>query len=82
MFFKGPVALARDARLGDGNIFERLGEIDPNDIGTLEEIDAPPGIRMAYRLTMRNGKKITLCDFASAGNTWAMDSGFGAWQLL
>lgn len=82
MFFKGPVALSRDARLGDGDIFERLGKIDPGDIGTLEQLDPPPGIRLAYVLALKGSKKIRLCDFASAGNTWAMDSKFGAWQLL
>ncbi len=82
LFFKGPVALARDARLGDADIFERLGQVDPLDIGELWEMDAPSGIRWAYELTCKNGKRIKLCDFASAGNTWNMDSKFATWQLL
>lgn len=82
MFFKGPMALSRDARLGDGDIFERLGEFDPENVGELRRISAPEGIGRSYELTFKGGKRIRLCDFASAGNTWSMESKFNTWQLI
>jgi len=83
IFFRGPLALSRDIRFGDGDIFEPLQlNTDDNDIGVLVSIAAPDGIQKAYELTMSNGKIIKLCDFASAGNTWDSTSKFSAWQMV
>jgi uncharacterized protein len=80
MLFRGPVALARDIRLGDPDIFDRA-PLDPKDLEGLQlsERKAPEGIRRAYDLILQNGEKMRVCDFASAGNTWDDRSLFHAW---
>ena len=69
---RGPVALARDARLG-GSIDEAValgaGEVKP--------VAAPQGIEMAFAA---DAGKLALCDFASAGNTWDARSRYRIWM--
>ena len=69
---RGPVALARDVRLG-GSIDEAValgaGEVKP--------VAAPQGIEMAFAA---DGGKVALCDFASAGNTWDARSQYRTWM--
>lgn len=85
--FRGPVALARDIRLGDaGNIHESVGLIaDEDQRIELTPAPAPENIRIAYTTRLRHprmtqGDRITLCDFASAGNTWNREtSDFRLW---
>ena len=67
---RGPLALARDLRLG-GNID------DPVSLGTgaLEPIAPPSGVAMAF--STPGG--VRLCDYASAGNTWDARSRYRTW---
>jgi len=69
---RGPVALVRDVRLG-GNIDEPVS-LAADD---LKPVAAPPGIEMAFAA---DGGKVTLCDFASAGNTWDARSRYRTWM--
>lgn len=82
VLLKGPIVLARDARLGDVDPlahFPRLSAPLPSGFGI--EIPSPDGIRRAYRLRLSETNSITVCDFASAGNTWDARSRFAAWFL-
>ena len=69
---RGPVALARDLRLG-GSIDEPVslggGDLDP--------VAAPASIEMAFAAS---GGKVVLCDYASAGNTWDARSRYRVWM--
>jgi DUF1680 family protein len=83
MFFRGPIALARDIRLGEAGIFTPLTE---DDLGCAQQSirpsQPPEGVWKAYDVDLGSGKTIRLCDFASAGNTWDQQSLFTAWQLV
>jgi len=82
MFFKGPIALARDIRLGDSDVFSELpAGLDMDDIVS-EEIDPPQGIWKAYSIKLPTGKDLAVCDFSSAGNTWSRDSLFSTWSFV
>ena len=70
---RGLVALARDARFG--------GDIDaPVSInpGVITEISRPSGVETAFA----TADGLTLCDYASAGNTWDQRSRFRSWMPL
>lgn len=69
---RGPVALARDLRLG-GNIDEPVSL----GAGALDPIAPPAGIEMAFAA---EGGKMLLCDYASAGNTWDARSRYRTWM--
>lgn len=77
MAFQGPLALARDIRLGDSDPFSRVPSIDQRP--TLTPADPPENIRRAFTLTFADGTRIPVCDFGSAGNTWDDSSRFSAW---
>jgi hypothetical protein len=84
MFFRGPIALAQDVRLGEFEMHKPLtGEFDADQC-RLTAIEPPEGIWKAYELDLgsASGEKLKLCDFASAGNTWDERSLFSAWKLL
>jgi hypothetical protein len=68
---RGPIALARDARF-DGDI-EAPVSIDP---GAITEISRPCGVDTAFA----TADGLTLCDYASAGNTWDQRSRFRTWM--
>ena len=78
--FKGPVVLARDARLGEQvdtvvNVAEDKDgfvEVKPSDSARFE-------VDMEYKIPMRDGSCITMVDYASAGKTWGRDSMMTAW---
>lgn len=79
--YKGPVVLARDARLGE--------KIDlPVDIVEDAEgyVDVKPlttarfDVNMEYAVPMKDGSYITMIDYASAGKTWGKDSMMTAWM--
>jgi hypothetical protein len=80
VLFRGPLALARDIRLGDPDV---LGPVP--DMSLFEQscdivpLTAPSGIIKAYEAKLPTGETIRLCDFASAGNTWDENSMFSAW---
>ena len=69
---RGPLALARDARLG-GSIDEPVSL----GAGALDPVAAPAGIEMAFAAS---GGKVVLCDYASAGNTWDARSRYRTWM--
>jgi DUF1680 family protein len=69
---RGPLALARDVRLGGGHIDEpvSLGSI------ALTRTAPPAGIETAFAAA---AGKVILCDYASAGNTWDARSRYRTW---
>lgn len=82
IFFKGPVALARDARLGNVDFKAVLKQVPAAlPSSALHPTPAPPGIWKTYKLKLPDGSEIDLCDFSSAGNTWDTRSRFAAWHL-
>ena len=84
---KGPIVFARDSRFNDGYIFEPA--IIPNSIQLQENLNSTQGIFLSYTIDLSMGtstdifhtqtKKIHLCDFSSAGNTWDDSSVFKVW---
>lgn len=82
IFFKGPVALARDARLSPVNFKAVLKQVPVTlPSSTLRPIATPAGIWKAFCLQLPDGSQLDLCDFSSAGNTWDTRSRFAAWHL-
>jgi hypothetical protein len=82
MFFKGPLALARDARLGHVDFKAVLKQVPATlPAKVLRPTLASAGIWKAYRLQLPDGHQLDLCDFSSAGNTWDPQSRFAAWYL-
>ncbi|MCX7817927.1 MAG: glycoside hydrolase family 127 protein [Kiritimatiellae bacterium] len=78
-WFKGPVALARDARLGEVAPMRRW----PWSVGEpptprAEPLPAPANVWKAWRLVWPDGTRAEVCDFSSAGNTWDARSRFSA----
>jgi hypothetical protein len=74
-FFKGPVLLARDARVG-GDI-DTVVDIIEDENGTVNAIpsnDADFNVNMEYKLPQRDGSFVTVIDYASAGKTYTKDS--------
>jgi len=78
---RGPLVLARDARLGDGDVcdpvdilYDRDGIVDvkpsdTTDFDTMVEFEVP---------TVHGGS-FKVIDYASAGKTWREDSKYGCW---
>lgn len=73
---KGPIVLARDIRLDNGQMFETVNfDTDENDQIKLVPSDTANFNTMCeYEATLTNGKKIHLVDFASAGKTYNDES--------
>ena len=81
MFFYGPVALARDARISKQDIFSAVPDPDqltPN----LRRLSSQAPFWKSFEVDFRNGTSETFCDFSSAGNSWDNDSKFNTWCLL
>jgi DUF1680 family protein len=93
---RGPLLLARDARLGGPAVDEAARPVVAND-GSVELSRLPTplaGTWVNYRARFVVGSllekpwgdpvELTLCDFASAGNTWDERSRYRVWlpQLL
>ena len=68
---RGPIALAQDARLNDGGTLPSGAD----DQIELRDIAAPAGVEMAFA-----AGDATLCDYASAGNTWDNRSRYRTWM--
>jgi len=81
VFFYGPIALARDVRITDGDIFIPVQFSEKNN-PVLNPIKAPQGIWKAFELNLGQGQTIKFCDFSSAGNTWDDNSKFNTWCVL
>lgn len=88
---KGPIVLTRDARFKDGYVFEPVFFPEQSDRGIdlNENIDVTKNVLLSYTLNLSLGtssdifhkqpRKINLCDFGSAGNTWDENSLFKVW---
>ncbi len=87
---RGPLVLAQDARLtADGPAALRAPVTLAADASghvalTLVTDRGPENIAQRYRLegATSGGAAITLCDFASAGNTWSAASAYRVWLPL
>ena len=81
-FFYGPIALARDVRITDSDIFSTVA-LPENAAGiSISPIKAPAGIWKAFQINLKDGQKLKFCDFSSAGNTWNEASLFNTWCII
>ena len=77
---RGPLVLARDARLGrdvDGAVafdFAQTREI------RLQPGDPRSAVWLTFEARDAKGRTLRLCDFASAGNTWSQASRYRVWS--
>jgi DUF1680 family protein len=87
---RGPIVLARDSRFNDGFVDETMIVQEQEGIVDLTPIkNKPPHTWMAYTASCKTGtdlegeggmaKAISLCDFASAGNTWDPSTRYRVW---
>lgn len=87
---RGPVVLARDARFGDGFIYESaVVRENKGKVDLLPSTKKPANVWMSFTAPLvlgtdlegdfRNPKQVNFCDFASAGNTWSEDSRYRVW---
>jgi len=77
---RGPIILARDARLGE-DIREAV-EIETDTEGhviTIPSKDASFETMMEFLVPVKSGKQIHVIDYASAGKTWDINSETAAW---
>ena len=78
---RGPVVLARDARLGGG--VDSAAAVKTSAAGrvALEEVKTgvPAHVWQVWRAPLAGGGSLLLCDFASAGNTWSPESQYRVW---
>ncbi len=81
-FFYGPLALARDVRITEGDIFTPVQLTDKLKQIKIKPISTPAGIWKAFELNLGKGQKINFCDFSSAGNTWDDNSKFNTWCII
>jgi len=77
---RGPVVLARDARLRDADVDAPVAFAGYSP--RLIPVSPPAGVAQAYELTTADGQTTKLCDFASAGNTWSAESRYRVWLPL
>ena len=76
---RGPIVLARDARLGqpvDGPVKPAL---NPDGSVPATPFDAPFPARVALKAALEGGGVMPMVDYASAGKTWREDSKMCAW---
>ena len=87
---RGPVVLARDSRFNDGFVDETLAiEHDKDNYVPLNPmVSKPDNIWMAFTVNALTSiysgdkasfRKINLCDFGSAGNTWDEKQRYRVW---
>lgn len=90
---RGPIVMARDQRLDPVDVDEpALPWAEKNSEPSFTLLPAQPGywitgtvackIGACYELDRGKPRPITLCDYASAGNTWERDSRFRVWWPL
>lgn len=79
---RGPLVFARDRRLG-GDIDASVA-IEADDQGvvaaTLAANGARPDLWLTCAVPLADGTTLSLCDFASAGNSWGEDSRYRVWM--
>jgi len=83
-FERGPIVFAQDNRLGYS--VDDAVSFDCNEDGTINaqllENDAVPYESLtAISVPLKDGSKMMLTDYASAGKTWDIDSKMAAWML-
>lgn len=79
--YKGPVVLARDARLGEKiDIPVDIAEDADGFVEVKPTKTAHFDVNMEYAVPMKDGSFITMIDYASAGKTWNRDSVMTAWM--
>ena len=78
-FCRGPLVLARDARLGQ-DIDTYLQPVLDED-GCAEEIPTQAEFdhQLALELKQKDGSAVRVIDYASAGKTWGEESRMAAW---
>lgn len=87
---RGPVVLARDSRFQDGFVDETIAvEHDVNNLVQLEPLlEKPDFAWMAFSISALTGiysqdkeyfRKVKVCDFGSAGNTWDEKQRYRVW---
>ncbi|MDD2797143.1 MAG: glycoside hydrolase family 127 protein [Bacteroidales bacterium] len=81
-FFYGPLALARDVRISNADVFATIESSSLNNNTSAHLIDSPSGIWHTFSIDFGNGKTEKFCDFSSAGNTWSQASQFNTWCIL
>ena len=77
---RGPLVLARDARLGE-NVDEAVHiKHDENGVVELKQSDSAkfPTI-VEFKVPTVDGGEFTVIDYSSAGKTWREDSKYGCW---
>ena len=84
---RGPLVLARDARLESGSALSSPVSLRTDGEGCLDGMlaEAPTGkdIWQVFDLPMgKNSAPLRLCDFASSGNTWDATSAYRVWMPL
>lgn len=80
-FRRGPLVLAADARLGEDPAAPISPEIDGECVHArvLPDSAAPFDAMLAVAVPLRDGRELTLVDYASAGRTLRADSLMAAW---
>jgi DUF1680 family protein len=77
---RGPLVLARDARLGRNQIDATVAGLgDERGAVNLKPLPAPDGIAQAFAA---GPAEIPLCDYSSAGNSWDGRSRYRVWMPL
>lgn len=79
--YKGPVVLARDARLGEE--IDTVVDVVEDENGYVKEEPSNTAtfpVNMEYKIPMKDGSHITVVDYASAGKTWTKESVMTAWM--
>lgn len=86
---RGPILLARDSRLGGGDIDESAIVNDKNGIVPLEPCsEKPANVWMCFTVPLQMGSYVQLgadnrtirfCDFSSAGNEWSKENRYKVW---
>ena len=77
---RGPLVLARDARL-DGTVDEAV-DIKYDELGFVDLIPSNKSnvdSLVQFTVPTNNGKDFTVIDYSSAGKTWREDSKYGCW---
>lgn len=79
---RGPIVLARDARLGEE--IDSIVDFAVDKDGYAVVKDAPDAVKFPYHLSyavkQKDGSRIHVVDYASAGKTWRRDSRMTAWM--
>jgi DUF1680 family protein len=81
MFFYGPIALSRDVRISQNNIFLGIQTPNKKDI-SIKKLPQKENFWKLFEIDLGDGIKEVFCDFSSAGNTWTDESKFNTWCLI